>query len=228
MTKRTNRWMRTRSKGVINHSLWRWMVLGSIGATAVLCCVHAVLASANHGKVSMHPAQEVAVAVEADFMMDRIDDMFAFSTGWEDQEAKDKRISHVKVLSEKREILACKFGPVEIPQGETVDTATRVAIPIPSMTERTRATGAIREDQRVPNADNAAFAVLEKRETSGGPKWCSMDVSPGGGPGLQWWLRLPRKKVADSPTIILKKAVIVQICDANDTVTDQRIIYFDK
>ncbi|MBN1362821.1 MAG: hypothetical protein JW993_19640 [Sedimentisphaerales bacterium] len=228
MTKRTKRWMRTRSKGVINRSLWRWMVLVAVGVMAVLCCVHAVLASANHGKVSMHPAQEVAIAAEADFMMGRIDDMFAFSTGWEDQEAKDKLISYFKRSSEGTEILACKFGPVEIPQGETVDTATRVAIPVPSMTDRTRATGKIWESKRVPNADNGAFVVLEKRETLGGPKWCSMDVSPGGGPGLREWLRLPRKKVADSPTIVMKKAVVVQILDANDTVTDQKIIYFDK
>jgi hypothetical protein len=189
------------------------------------CCVRAALPSRNVKKVSLHPSQEAAVAVEADYMMDRIDAVFAFSTPWEDQEAKDKWIASLKKLADSREMLAATFGPIEIPQDET---ATRVAIPLPSATWRTRATGKVVENHRIPDAtDNGAWGVFEKRETSEGPKWYSMDFSPVEA-GLKEWLKLPRKKVADSPTIVLKKAIVVQICDANNTVVDQRILYFDK
>ncbi len=224
----TRQWVSTGNRGVINRSLWRPMVLGSLGLTLVSCYGYVVFASGNHRKaVSMYPSQEVAVAVEANYMMDRLDAAFASSTPWEDQEAKDKWIASLKKLADSRELLAIKFGPVEIPQDETVETATRVAIPLPSATLRTRATGAVWDIHRVPDANNGAWAVFEKRETSGGSEWYSVDFSPGR-TGLKEWLRLPRKKVADSPTIILKKAVVVQILDANEAVADQRILYFDK
>ncbi len=190
---------------------------------AVACiCVFLVLASAK--KARLYPPHQIAVKVCAYHLMGRIEKALSFSSDWPN---KDKYIDALKTGRERYEHLEYKLGPMEIRENETFDEATLVVVPNLSMKLKNLSTDKILPSQGGPKI---ADTILEKIETAEGPRWYIT------GPGVQGyseiestWLTLPRKKVADSPTIILKKednSVIMQII-FNGKVTNKSIVYLE-
>ena len=170
------------------------------------------------------PPQEIAAKVCAYYLMGRIEEALSFSLDWPD---KDKLIDALKRGREHYEQLEYKLGPVEIRENETFDEATRVVVPNLSMKLKNLSTGKI---IIVPNQEGGKIAdtILEKRETAEGPRWYIVE------PGVQrydeiesTWSNLPRKKLADSPIIILKKGIIIQTV-SDDKVVSERIVFWDE
>jgi hypothetical protein len=78
-----------------------------------------------------------------------------------------------------------------------------------------------------PGVPKIAATVLEKRDTPTGPRWYIISEGPGCAElESSGWLKLPRKKALDAPTIIMRKAVVVQVV-SNDQVVNERVICAD-
>jgi len=204
----------------ILRNLWLY-VLGVFVVIAVIC-VFIVSVIPQEEPVLLAP-QEIAVKAYAYRLMDRIEEALSFSDDWPD---KDKYIDVSKKLRERYERLEHKLGPVEIRENETFDEATRVVVPNLSMTIKNRSTGEI---ITLPRQDgpNITETILEKRETAEGPRWYVISEGKRYLELKSTWLNLPRKKVADSPTIILKKAVIIQIISDGEVVSE-RIVFWNN
>jgi hypothetical protein len=203
---------------------WRGTSYGLVGLLAVVCSVYAALPSGHDRRGFLHPSQEVAVESEANFLMSRIEAALAFSPKWTDEKDRDSYVASLKKWHERNEILACRFGVPEIAQNETPEAATRVALPCESLTRRNRTTGEVVVNQArgVPSA-----TILEKRDSPTGPRWYVLDDSPDRGTVIKsGWLSLPRKKVADLPAIVLRKAVVVQAI-LEGKVVSERVIFAD-
>jgi hypothetical protein len=224
MIQKTSKWMKT-SVAFVGQSLpWRRTSRGLVGLLVVVCGVYAALPSGHDTRAVLHPSQEVIVEAEANFLMSRIEAALAFSPKWTDEKDRDSYVASLKKWHERNEILACRFGVPEIAQNETIEAATRVAIPCESLTRRNRTTGEVVVNQArgVPHAE-----ILEKRDSPTGPRWYVLDDSPDRGEVMKsGWLSLPRKKVADLPAIVLRKAVVVQAI-LEGKVVSERVIFAD-
>ena len=173
----------------------------------------------------MYPPQEVVAEAYPNYLLARIEEALSFSPDWP---TKSRFIEGLSKWHERNEILEYKLGPLEVTENETFDKATRVAVPILSMKIRNRTTvQTVTEPEWKDGVRNIVEIVLDKRETPQGLRWYIV----AGGPAASdlestGWLKLPRKKVADSPTIILKKAVVVQVV-SDGQVVNERIIFAD-
>ncbi len=224
MIRKTIKWMKTSVAGVGRSFPWRGTSYGLVGLLAVVCFAYAALPSGHDTRAVLHPSQEVAVQAEANFLMSRIEAALVFSPKWTDEKDRDSYVASLKKWHERNEILACRFGVPEIAQNETAEAATRVAIPCESMTRRNRTTGEVVVNQArgVPYTE-----ILEKRDSPTGPRWYLLDDSPDRATVIKsGWLSLPRKKVADLPAIVLRKAVVVQAI-LEGKVVSERVIFAD-
>jgi len=69
---------------------------------------------------------------------------------------------------------------------------------------------------------------LEKQETAEGQQWRIIDsVDPRYSEIKSTWLNLPRKKVPGSPTIILRRAIVMQLV-SDDKVVSERVVFWDE
>jgi hypothetical protein len=180
-----------------------------------------IFADANEAR-SDQP-QEVAVQSYAYHLFGRIAESLSFSPDWPQ---KDKYTEASKKWRERYENLEYTFGPIEIRENETWEKATRAVLPTVSMSLRKLSTGEIIRLPH-PGVPKIAETVLEKRDTPTGPRWYIISEGPGCVElESSGWLELPRKKVPDAPTIILRKAVVVQVV-SNDQVVSERVICAD-
>jgi hypothetical protein len=102
---------------------------------------------------------------------------------------------------------------------ETFDQATRVVVPVLSGKTRDRSTGEVKTDR------GYASLILEKQDTADGPQWHIVSgYDPQYSQLKATWLTRPRKTVPDSPTIILKKAVVVQIVSEDKVVSESTFL----
>jgi hypothetical protein len=180
-----------------------------------------IFADANEAR-SDQP-QEVAVQSYAYHLLGRIAESLLFSPEWPE---KDKYMEASKKWRERYENLEYTFGPIEIRENETWEKATRAVLPTVSMSLRKLSTGEIIRLPH-PGVPKIAATVLEKRDTPTGPRWYIISEGPGCAElESSGWLKLPRKKVPDAPTIIMRKAVVVQVV-SNDQVVNERVICAD-
>lgn len=222
MTERIKRKMRT-GIGVRPGISRRLLLCSLLVFVLAVACVYVFLVSASAKKPHLYPPQEIAAKVCAYYLMGRIEEALSLSLDWPD---KDKLIGALKRGGEHYEQLEYKLGPVEIRENETFDEATRVVVPNLSMKLKNLSTGKI---IILPNQESAKIAdtILEKRETAEGPRWYIIEA------GIQrydeiesTWSNLPRKKLADSPIIVLKKEdnCIIREIIYNGKVIDKSII----
>jgi hypothetical protein len=224
MTERIEGKMRT---GIGIKSGIRWGLWLSVLLVLAIACVLFVLWINQEAYVILPPHQ-IAVNFTTYYLMDRIEESFSFVTDWS---AKGKRpgkketIEAAKrTLIERYQLLERKLGPVEIGENETFDEATRIVVPCLSVKLRNPSTGKVQvlPDQKVMDW------LLEKQETPEGKRW--RIISPGhpSYPEIEsTWLNLPRKKAPGSPTIILKRAVVIQIV-SDGKVVSERTVFCDE
>jgi hypothetical protein len=223
MIERTKRRMKM-AMGAIRTAFSRhqpWCLLDML--VLGVCCLCVSVLSGAAKKAGVYPPQEVAVKSYGYHLLGRIEESLSFSPEWPD---KDKYTEASKRWRERYENLEYRFGPVEIGENETLDKATRVVLPTLSMSLRNLSTGEIIRLPR-PGVPEIAGTVLEKRDTPTGPRWYIISEGPGCAElDSSGWLKLPRKKVPDAPTIILRKAVVVQFV-SDGQVVNERIIFAD-
>ncbi|MBW8039087.1 MAG: hypothetical protein FVQ85_03710 [Planctomycetes bacterium] len=209
-------------RGAILRNLWLYV----LGVLVLAVFVFLVLAIAK--KPRIYPPHQIAVnCITYDFM-DRIEEVFSFYADWS---AKGKRPGKKKTIElakrfrfERHQPLERKIGPVEIRENETFDEATRVVVPILSVKLRNPSTGKVKvlPDHKIMDL------LLEKQETPEGKRWHI--ISPGHPSYAEiksTWLNLPRKKVPHSPTIIFKRAVVIQIV-SDGKVVSERTVFCDE
>ena len=186
--------------------------------TLAVVCVGALLVL---NKVRLYEQHEIAVKSCTNHLLDRIEEALSLSADWPD---KDKYIIALKTGRELYEYLQYTIGPLEIRENETFDKASRVVVPNLSLKMKERSTGKIIS---LPKQDgpNIADTILEERETAEGSRWYIITGKEY--IEMESWLKLPRKKVAKSPTIILKKAVAIQVVVDNEVISE-RIVYWDE
>jgi hypothetical protein len=226
MSARTKR-QRRMGMGLIGAGFpWRGTSYGLVGLLAVVCSVYAALPSGHDRRGFLHPSQEVAVESEANFLMSRIEAAVALSPKWTDEKARDSYVATLKKWHQSHEILACRFGVPEIAQNETIEAATRVVIPIESMTRRNRTTGEVLVN-RVQDSSDPSAQILEKRDSPTGPRWYLLDNSPDKADVKEsGWLSLPRKKMANLPAVELRRAIVVRAI-LEGKVVSERVIFAD-
>ncbi|MBM4027260.1 MAG: hypothetical protein FJ280_17920 [Planctomycetes bacterium] len=223
MSHRTRRKTGTRSN-VIRPGFARQPVLYVLAASVLpICLVGGSLVSAPTDKIPLRPPEEVAINAYACHLLGEIEKSLSFSHDWP---GKDKYTEASKKWREHQENLEYRFGPIEIRENETLENAGRVVLPTLSMSFRNLSTGEVMTLPR-PGIPKIAETVLEKRETPGGPRWYIISEGPGCAElDASGWLKLPRKKVSGSPTIVLRKAVVVQIVFEGKVVSE-RVIFAD-
>lgn len=203
-------------------NLWLYM----LGALVLAVCVRLVLASTK--KPRIYPPHQIALNYTTYYLMDRIEEAFSFVADFSAEgtrRGKKEAIEAAKrTLIERHQLLERKLGPVEIRENETFDEATRAVIPCLSIKLRNQSTGKVIvvPDQRVDDW------LLEKQETTEGKRWRIIYTGdPSYAEIESTWLNLPRKKVAGSPTIILKRAVVIQVV-SDGKVVSERTVFCDQ
>ncbi len=180
----------------------------------------------NQQKAVVLAPHEIAIKVTTFTLMDRIEESLSFYTDWSatDQTiSKEKWIEASKEMRKRIESLERILGPIEIRKNETFEEATRVVVPVLSGKVRNLSTGKINE---VPDYVDL---ILEKRETAEGKQWCIINpYGPDYAEIESTWLKLPRKKVPRSPTIVLKKAIVMQIFSEKGEILSERTVLYDQ
>jgi hypothetical protein len=205
----------------ILRSLWRY-VLGIFVVIVVICVfVVSSITQDEPKEPVLLPPHEIAVKVCAYHLVDKIEEALSYSL---DRPDKDNYIRALMTGREHYEHLEYKLGPIEIRENENLNEANRVVVPNISMKIKKKSTGEIITQPR-EGIPKIAETVLEKRDTPEGPQWYVLT-------GKQFaeiestWLNLPRKKVPRSPTIIIKKAVVMQIVSDDGKVVHERTVFW--
>lgn len=205
--------------------MWLLLVVGVLLAVACCCisCRSRSEEKASPKEVRVYPPQETVVKCCEALIMGKPEQALSLAGNWPN---KDRKIAALRTLSEHKEYLEYTIGPVEIHVNETFDEATLVAVPLLSMTERSRSTGKTKtfrepETKIFPN-------IVEKRKTADGWQWLVVQ-DPDTLIRLQAvWLHQPRKKVADSATIVLKKdsakkGILVQVLSDGEVISERKV-----
>ena len=150
-------------------------------------------------EVHMYPPQEIAAKCQAYALQGKFEEVFSFYADWP---GKDRMIEISKKVHERHQTLECRLGPIEIRENETFGEATRVVVPVLSVKQKDLSTG---EVKIVPGRKILPM-IFERKQTEEGERWYLIDPSDPNYARIEsTWLNLSRKKVAGSPTIILKK-----------------------
>jgi hypothetical protein len=207
----------------ISNRLWLCVLIGLVLAIACVCIslVSRSDEKAIPKKVRVYPQQEVVVKNCEAMLMHRIEEAGSF---WGDWPEKDKYIAGAKKRSETLEVLEYTIGPVETLEWETIDEADLVAVSKPSLIIRNRSTGKI---TTLPKRGKNIESIVRKQKTTDGPHWFIVTEPRQFRPLAMSWLHQPRKKVADSATIVLKKAVMVQVV-SDSNVVSERTVFWDE
>jgi hypothetical protein len=205
---------------------WLYLLAAFVFMCVVIVfCVYIVLAIRQQKAVVFAP-HEIAIKNTTGFLMNRIEYAFSFYADWtatNEKFSKEKVIEASKRINNRIETLNRKLGPIETRENETFDEATRIVIPILSGKFRDLSTG------KVGVVRDFVEYVLEKRKTSEGQQWRIIsDLDPNYAEIESTWLKLPRKKVPHSPTIIVKRAVVLQIVSDDGKVVGERTILCDE
>ncbi len=208
-----------------------WLyVLGIFVVIVVIVFVVSSITQDEPKEPVLLPPHEIAVKSLTYKLMGRIEESFSFYADWPAEgkrPGKEETIEAAKKMRERIQSLEYKLGPVEIRENETFDKATRVVVPLLSGKARNLTSG------KVIVVPDFVDMILEKQESAEGQQWRIIGhIAPPGPRSSEIrsaWQNLPRKKVANSPTIILKKednSVIMQII-SNGKVTNKSIVYLE-
>ena len=217
--------IKRKTKTVTGISILRklWLYVLGIFVVIVVICVYVVSAIRQQEPILL-PPQEIAVKSEMCFLTEGFEEALSFyAAGWPGKD-KDKVIESMKIVHTRIQPLERKLGPVEIRENETFDQATRVVVPILSSKTKNLSTGKV----KVLPAHKIMDLLLEKQETAEGQRWFIISpFDPNYAEIKSTWLNLPRKKVPRSPTIILKRAIVMQII-FKGKVTKKSIVYLEQ
>ncbi len=213
----------SKTKTVMGISILRklWLYVLGIFVVIVVICVYVAI---RQQEPIVLPPQEIAVKSEMCFLTERFEEALSFyAAGWPSKN-KDRAIESMKIVHTRSQSLERKLGPVEIRENETFDQATRVVVPILSSKTKNLSTGKV----KVLPAHKIMDLLLEKQETAEGQRWFIISpFDPNYAEIKSTWLNLPRKKVPRSPTIILKRAIVMQII-FKGKVTKKTIVYLEQ
>jgi hypothetical protein len=186
---------------------------------AVLGVVYVYPVPAVARKPRIYPPQEIATGYLAYDLFGRRE---GTSSSVGESLRKDERPG--AVARRRRENIEYQLGPMEIGEDETLGEATRVVVPILSAKYRDWSTGKITE---VTSSQGPLIGkILERRDLGDGLGWQLVEGKQKYDIIMSDWYKLPRKKVEDSPTIILKKAVVVQVI-FEGKVASEKVIFAD-
>lgn len=229
-------WIRRKMKGGIgpragiSRRLSQFVLLGLV--LAVICaCISCRSRSGEKTipkKVRVYPQQEVLIEYCEAMLMGRVEDALSSTTS--DWPEKDEFIAAAKSRSEEIEYLAFTIGPVETFEWDTLDEARMVLVTSPSKTIRSRSTGKIKTTPSPEDPPRKIPWLVEKQGTTDGPRWFLLAEPRRFSAFAIMWLDQPRKIVADSATIALKKDVtkkeiVVQTLADGEVVSERKIPY---
>lgn len=190
-----------------------------VGAT----CGYAISTKRQEKPELLEP-QKIAVKSAIYSLMGQIEKFWSFYDYWPavgKRPGKNEAIEASKKIRMNFQPLEQKLGPVEIRVDETFDEATLVLVPTLYGKWKNLSTGKITElkDQ------NIGDLLLEKQETSIEQSWLIISSGNPKHSKFESLLNFPRKKVQGSPTIILKKAVTLQVISDNNDINEENILW---
>lgn len=205
--------------------IWSLPALVFAVACGSISCRSKSEGKASPKEVRVYPQQELVIKVCEAMLMGKPDEAIYPSCDWP---GKDEWIATRKTWTLPLEYLEYTIGPVEVRENETIDEATMVAVPCLSMTVKNRSTGEIRTHP-VPG-EKLIETIVQRTRTAEGLNWCIVREPARQTRLAAVWLHQPRKKVADSATIVLKKDVankelVKQICSDAVVVSATRMPY---
>jgi hypothetical protein len=169
------------------------------------------------------PPQEVAMRTNAYILMGEIEKAIGSSYAhWADEsDAREKWLRVAKKADSSLEPLERTLGPVEIAYNETFEQATRAVVPLLSGRARNRTSG------EVTTISGFGALIIERQSTAPGSPWHIISsFDPKHDEIKATWLSLARKKLPDSPILVLRKAVVVQAI-LEGKVVSEKVIFAD-
>ncbi len=202
----------------------RWILGLCILVVLTVACIVFAQPVAQKADVLLPPHQ-IAAKQKIYLLMDRYEETLSFfAPGWPGKD-RDKIIEAWKYLHARRQSLEMELGPIEIRENETFDQATRLVVPVLSEKRKNLSTGKV---SVLPDHELGDL-LLEKQQTPEGQQWRLISYfDPSYAEIESTWLKLPRKKVPGSPTIVLKKAIVMQIFSEKGEILSERTVLYDQ
>jgi hypothetical protein len=206
-------------RDMIGVSRKAWLLVAAV-VVVIAFVLYAGMVAARKQPVVL-PPQDIAARYNICILRGEAEKAFgSFYAGWDaDPNGLAMAILGAKKMASLMQPLERTLGPVEIPENETFDKASRVVVPFLSVKARDQSTEEIKT--------SAAYAplTLERQDSNDPLQWRIVHFDPRLPEIEKSWLNLPRKKVPRSPTIILKKAIVMQVVSDGKVVSERTISY---